>query len=219
MKKMASFITLFLLLPCIVLGILLFWGFGLPAQYEETFLGEMKYKMDRLKETASLSEASSSPAAFRRVILVGGSSIPFGFKTALATEALPDLTFVDFGMYADMGTVVMLDWLRPYVKEVQSRMPSLFPATFQARMYGRQQTAILLWQLLFFQSILKSWRLPFPVLPERNAIMHSSVLHSLRIFMPGLPLTAMAIFPIRTGMPISCLFYTTLMIPFPFPQM
>ena len=117
MKKMASFITLFLLLPCIVLGILLFWGFGLPAQYEETFLGEMKYKMDRLKETASLSEASSSPVAFRRVILVGGSSIPFGFKTALATEALPDLTFVDFGMYADMGTVVMLDWLRPYIKE------------------------------------------------------------------------------------------------------
>lgn len=117
MKKMASFITLFLLLPCIVLGILLFWGFGLPAQYEDTFLGEMKYKMDRLKETASLSEASSSPAASRRVILVGGSSIPFGFKTALATEALPDLTFVDFGMYADMGTVVMLDWLRPYIKE------------------------------------------------------------------------------------------------------
>lgn len=117
MKKMASFITLFLLLPCIVLGILLFWGFGLPAQYEETFLGEMKYKMDRLKETASLSEASSPPAASRRVILVGGSSIPFGFKTALATEALPDLTFVDFGMYADMGTVVMLDWLRPYIKE------------------------------------------------------------------------------------------------------
>lgn len=117
MKKMASFITLFLLLPCIVLGILLFWGFGLPAQYEETFLGEMKYKMDRLKETASLSEASSSPAASRRVILVGGSSIPFGFKTALATEALPDLTFVDFGMYADMGTIVMLDWLRPYIKQ------------------------------------------------------------------------------------------------------
>ena len=48
---------------------------------------------------------------------MGGSSIPFGFKTALATEALPDLTFVDFGMYADMGTVVMLDWLRPYIKE------------------------------------------------------------------------------------------------------
>lgn len=80
MKKMASFITLFLLLPCIVLGILLFWGFGLPAQYEETFLGEMKYKMDRLKETASLSEASSSPVAFRRVILVGGSSIPLVSK-------------------------------------------------------------------------------------------------------------------------------------------
>ena len=117
MKKMASFIALFLLLPFLVLGILLFWGFGLPAQYEETFLGEMKYKMDRLKETASLTEASSSPAASRRVILVGGSSIPFGFKTALATEALPDLTFVDFGMYADMGTVVMLDWLRPYIKE------------------------------------------------------------------------------------------------------
>lgn len=65
MKKMASFITLFLLLPCIVLGILLFWGFGLPAQYEETFLGEMKYKMDRLKETASLSEASSSSGCFQ----------------------------------------------------------------------------------------------------------------------------------------------------------
>lgn len=117
MKKMASFIALFLLLPFLVLGILLFWGFGLPAQYEETFLGEMKYKMDRLKETASLTEASNSPAASRRVILVGGSSIPFGFKTALATEALPDLTFIDFGMYADMGTVVMLDWLMPYIKE------------------------------------------------------------------------------------------------------
>ena len=86
-----------LLLPVL----LLFSAFVLPPQYGKTFLGEMPDKL-RLLETA--------PG--KRIVIVGGSSVPFGLDSALLEEQLPDYRVVDFGMYADMGTVVMLDWAK-----------------------------------------------------------------------------------------------------------
>lgn len=91
---------------CLLAGLLLLMGFALPPQYEDTFLGEMKYKMERL-------ETTEGP----RIIVVGGSSVPFALKSGLAEAYLPGYQVVDFGMYAGMGTVVMLDWARTQARE------------------------------------------------------------------------------------------------------
>ena len=91
---------------CLLAGVLLLLGFVLPPQYEDTFLGEMKYKMERL-------ETTEGP----RIIVVGGSSVPFALKSGLVEEYLPGYQVVDFGMYAGMGTVVMLDWAQTQARE------------------------------------------------------------------------------------------------------
>ena len=77
---------------------LLSWGFLLPAQYEETFMGELKYKVRYLEE-----------APGPRIVLVGGSGVAFGADSALMERELPGYTVVNFGMYAALGTTVMLD--------------------------------------------------------------------------------------------------------------
>lgn len=84
---------------------LLAWGFALPAQYGETFLGELKYKVKLLKETPG-----------PRIILVGGSSAAFGTDSALVERELPGYSVVNFGMYAALGTTVMLDLSQPHIR-------------------------------------------------------------------------------------------------------
>lgn len=91
---------------CLLAGLLLLFGFVLPPQYEDTFLGEIKYKMERL-------ETTKGP----RIIVVGGSSVPFALKSGLVEEHLPGYQVVDLGMYAGMGTVVMLDWAQTQARE------------------------------------------------------------------------------------------------------
>ena len=81
--------------------LLLICAFLLPVQYGRTFLGEMPDKL-RLLETI--------PG--KRIVVVGGSSVPFALDSALLESQLPEYRVVDFGMYADMGTVVMLDWAK-----------------------------------------------------------------------------------------------------------
>lgn len=91
---------------CLLPTLLLLFGLALPPQYEDTFLGEMKYKMERL-------ETAEGP----RIVVVGGSSVPFALKSGLVEACLPGYQVVDFGMYAGMGTVVMLDWAETQARE------------------------------------------------------------------------------------------------------
>lgn len=91
---------------CLIPVFFLICGFILPAQYDDTFLGEMKYKLERLENTEG-----------KRIVFVGGSSIPFALKSELVKKYFPDYEIIDFGMYADMGTVVMLDWAKTEVHE------------------------------------------------------------------------------------------------------
>lgn len=86
-------------------AILLLWGFALPAQYGETFLGELSAQVDRLSESRG-----------QRIILVGGSSVPFSLRCDLLEAALPGYTVIDFGLYADIGTAVMLELLEPELR-------------------------------------------------------------------------------------------------------
>ncbi len=105
MKKIWIFWTSLVLLLVIPIT-LLAWGFGLPAQFSETFLGELKYKVQRLAE-----------APGRRIVLVGGSSLAFGVDTGLMERELPGFSVVNFGMYAALGTTVMLDLSEPELRE------------------------------------------------------------------------------------------------------
>lgn len=93
----ALLIAALILLPTI----LLLSAFALPAQYAQTFLGEMPDKLRLLESTPG-----------KRIVIIGGSSVPFALNSALLEEQLPEYRTVDFGMYADMGTVVMLDWAK-----------------------------------------------------------------------------------------------------------
>jgi len=84
---------------------LLAFAFGLPAQYGETFLGELKYKYETLAQTPG-----------KRIVVVGGSGVAFGQDSALLESRLPGYSVVNFGMYAGLGSTVMLDLARPLLR-------------------------------------------------------------------------------------------------------
>ena len=98
MKKNRLFWIVTALLLLIVPAVLLTGAFALPSRYDDTFLGELKYKCRRLDETEG-----------RRIVLVGGSAVAFGVDSGLIEQELPGFTAVNFGMYAALGTRVMLD--------------------------------------------------------------------------------------------------------------
>ncbi|MBQ8052532.1 MAG: hypothetical protein IJ198_01815 [Lachnospiraceae bacterium] len=92
----------FLLLLCLALLLpLLFMGIcavGLPAKYDATYMGELKYKVRRLSSVGG-----------PKIVLVGGSSAAFGTDSSLIEKEFPDYEVVNFGMYAALGSRMMLD--------------------------------------------------------------------------------------------------------------
>lgn len=106
MKKILLQIFAVLLALAIVPAGLLFFAFGLPTQFENTFLAELPDKCRLLEETEG-----------RRIVVIGGSGAAFGLRCDLLEEALPGYSAVNFGMYAGLGTVVMLDLVLPRLRE------------------------------------------------------------------------------------------------------
>lgn len=90
---------------CLLPLVLAALGFLLPTQYGQTYLGEMPAKQHRL-ETAE----------GKRIIIIGGSSVPFSLDSALLEQLLPGWTVVDYGLYAQLGTVTMLDWAKDSIR-------------------------------------------------------------------------------------------------------
>lgn len=86
---------------------LLVWGFALPSQYGDTFLGELRAKYGLLQQ----------PSEKPRLILVGGSAVTFGVDSGLLEELLPQYEVVNFGMYAALGTRPMLDLSQGELRE------------------------------------------------------------------------------------------------------
>ena len=81
-------------------------GFGLPVQFGDTFMGELKSKYERLKETSG-----------KRIVLVGGSGVAFDCDSALMDDFFPSYKIVNFGMYAGLGTKVVMDLSENYIHE------------------------------------------------------------------------------------------------------
>lgn len=80
-------------------------GFLSPKVFDETYLGELKDKTDKLY---SLKE--------NKIVIIGGSSVPFGVNTTLLEEML-GMKVVNYGLYADIGTKAMLDLSKGAIKE------------------------------------------------------------------------------------------------------
>ncbi len=79
--------------------------FALPAVYNDTFVGELSEKYDRLCSIES-----------KKIVIVGGSSAAFGLDSSMIENEL-DYKAVNFGLYADLGTKLMMDLSRASVNE------------------------------------------------------------------------------------------------------
>ena len=106
-RKTVKRIFLIALLVLVVeQGFLLFCGFGLPAQFGNTFMGELKSKYERLKSTEG-----------KRIVLIGGSGAAFDCDSSMLEEFFPSYEIVNFGMYAGLGTKAVLDLSEAYIHE------------------------------------------------------------------------------------------------------
>lgn len=90
------------LLPIIAVVLLVF---ALPPVYDNTFIGELSDKYDRLNEL-------DSP----KIVVVAGSSAAFGLDSGMITEKLGYET-VNFGLYANLGTKLMMDLSKSNIGE------------------------------------------------------------------------------------------------------
>lgn len=96
-----------LLLPVLTMVLLMIGAvFALPPQYQQTFLGALSHKVDMLAQ----------PETKPRIIVIGGSSVAFGQQSDLLAEQLPGYTVVNFGLYAGLGTDVMLELALPSIR-------------------------------------------------------------------------------------------------------
>lgn len=86
--------------------VLLCFAFLLPPQYDGTYLAGLQDKTFRLKSTEG-----------RKIVLVGGSGAAFDVRSDLLEEQLPGYSVVNYGLYAGLGTTVMLELSEPYIRE------------------------------------------------------------------------------------------------------
>ena len=78
---------------------------GISPVYDDTFVGELGEKYDRLNSLDG-----------EKIVVVGGSSVAFGLDSA-ALEREVGMPVVNFGLYANLGTKLMLDLSRSGVGE------------------------------------------------------------------------------------------------------
>ncbi len=109
-------VLLVLLLP---FGILAAAAYATPSVYDATFVGALDEKFERL---TSVSD--------NKIVIVGGSSAAFGIDSAMI-EKYTGMPVVNFGLYAALGTKIMMDLSRPGIGEgdVVVLAPEMDPQT------------------------------------------------------------------------------------------
>lgn len=97
MKQQYNKIIVLILAICI--PILTLFGIIsiIPPQYNDSFLAELPDKVELLTKTKE-----------PKLVLIGGSSVAFGYDSELIEKHI-DKKVVNFGLYADLGTKLMLD--------------------------------------------------------------------------------------------------------------
>ena len=79
---------------------------GESSLYGDTYVAGLKIKRDLLKQKER-----------KRLIFIGGSSLPFGLRSDLIERELPECHVVNFGLYGALGTECMLDLALPYIQD------------------------------------------------------------------------------------------------------
>lgn len=103
-KSWLRFIAFLLIfaLPIVAVGAV---AFAFPAEFSESYVGEFANKVDRLYETEG-----------EKIVFIGGSSLAFGLDAKLLSETLGK-SVINFGLYASLGTKVMLDYSKGAIGE------------------------------------------------------------------------------------------------------
>lgn len=81
--------------PFLIIGSV---GLFTPSQFRETYLGALADKHSLICKTTD-----------PKIVVVGGSSVPFGMRSDLLESHFPDYKVVDYGLYGTVGTKAMLD--------------------------------------------------------------------------------------------------------------
>lgn len=107
MKKFVTTLKVIaaILLIAIPFAIIPITVYLIPSQYDNTFVGALDEKIERLQ---SIDEP--------KIVIVGGSSVAFGIDSALI-EKYTGMPVVNFGLYAALGTKLMLDLSAPFINE------------------------------------------------------------------------------------------------------
>lgn len=90
-----SILSLLLILSPVIFTVA--YAVSLPPVYSDTFYGALNEKFDRLNSIDG-----------EKIVVVGGSSVAFGLDSKLL-ELYTGMPVVNFGLYADLGTKMMLD--------------------------------------------------------------------------------------------------------------
>ena len=110
MKKTWLRIAAFVLLVCLLPGLLLAVGASLPRLYSESYYAELAPLTERLDR-----------AEGKKLVLIGGSNIAFGVDAALLEELLAekgyDFTVCPYGLYAAVGCISMLSLSEDALRE------------------------------------------------------------------------------------------------------
>ena len=106
---MKKFLIKFLILLLIVITpIAGFFIYGECIQedvYQDTYYAELKDKVDRLSSREN-----------KKIVFIGGSSLIFGLRSE-EIEKATGYDVVDFGLYASLGTPLMMKIAEDYIKE------------------------------------------------------------------------------------------------------
>lgn len=124
MKRFRNFLLKILLLVSLVsvpFASIIIYTESTPNVYQDSFLAEINDKYSLLKKTDS-----------KKIVFIGGSSLPFGINSKLIEESFPDYKVVDFGLYATLGTKFMLDISRNEINkdDIVIISPELNPQTY-----------------------------------------------------------------------------------------
>lgn len=104
-------------IPASVFGGYYGWSKSLPNVYTNTYYAALVDKVNLL-ETHKDDQ---------KIILVGGSNVAFGFNSEKLEEEFPEYKVINFGLYANLGTKIMMDLAKPYINS--GDMVFLLPET------------------------------------------------------------------------------------------
>lgn len=110
MKKI--FIKIAIFVSAVLLVLTPFFVFTLVSSkqkhiYSKTYYAALVDKVHRLETLKNK----------KKIILIGGSNVAFGFESSLIEKEFPDYEVANFGLYAMLGTKIMMDLALDYVED------------------------------------------------------------------------------------------------------